>query len=193
MIRELSEYVDERVRLAGDMVKRATPGPMLVRLAVWGAGVLALALAFPAKLTPDPRALAILAGLALLPTVAPRSRMVSFLIFTAIFGWVVSTLGYEEPITWLRLIGLAAALYLLHTGAALAAVLPYDTVVAPGVLVGWLLRTIGVVAVSAVLGVVVLKLTDWIGIGTSLVASLAGLAAAALLVWLIARVSKRGA
>src|SRR6185369_12203884 len=128
---------------------------------------------------------------ALLPTVFPRTRMVSFVLFTAAFGWMVSTAGFGEPITTVRLVALAGTLYLLHSGAALAAVLPYDTVLAPRVLLGWTVRALGVVAVTAGLGVLAVSGARLFGGRTFLVAALAGVALVAVLGWLLVRLARR--
>jgi hypothetical protein len=108
-------------------------------------------------------------------------------ILIAAVGWLAATTYYAEPLTGWRLVAMAGALYLTHTGAALAAVLPYDTVVSPGVLAGWALRALAVVASTAVLGLLALVGAVVLGDRTSLLAALVGVAAAIPLAWLLAR------
>jgi hypothetical protein len=192
MIKEFGEYFSSRVMRAHDMVARATPGPMLVRLMVWVLGVLALMLAYPAEAIFDFRASLAMVLVAVLPAVFPRTRMVSFVLFAAAFGWLVNTAGFGQPITAVRVVALAGTLYLLHNGAALAAVLPYDTVLAPGVLIGWFARALAVVAVTVVLGAVAVAGAGVFGGRTFLVAALVGIATVCLLGWLFVSLVRRG-
>jgi hypothetical protein len=130
----------------------------------------------------------VLAGIvALLPAVFPRSRLVGLAVFACAFGWVLGTLVYGESVSVPRLIGLSTALYLMHSLAALAAVLPYDAIVSPGVLSGWLLRAGAIVAVSAVVSVAMLLLVKVTLGPVFLVASLVGVLAAGALAYLVAR------
>jgi hypothetical protein len=190
-MQELQDYVSSRALRGRDMLARATPGPMLVRLVVWVLAVVALVIAYPTEAVLDTRGGLAVVLVALLPTVFPRTRMVSFVLFTAAFGWMVSTAGFGEPITTVRLVALAGTLYLLHSGAALAAVLPYDTVLAPRVLLGWTVRALGVVAVTAGLGVLAVSGARLFGGRTFLVAALAGVALVAVLGWLLVRLARR--
>src|SRR5262245_44416632 len=155
-MRELVEYFSSRINRAHDMALRAMPAPVLVRVAVWFWAAVALALAMPGDVVLSLRGGLVLLAIALLPALLPRTRMVSLVLFTAVVAWVVTSVAYDEPISTWRLVGLAGALYLVHTGAALASVLPYDTVTSPGVLVAWLLRALGVVAVTALFGALAL-------------------------------------
>jgi hypothetical protein len=75
----------------------------------------------------------------------------------------------------------------MHSLAALAAVLPYDAVVSPGVISGWLLRAGATVAVSAIVSVVLLLLVKATLGPVYLVASLVGVLAAGALAYAIAR------
>jgi hypothetical protein len=100
-------------------------------------------------------------------------------------------MGYGEPVQFWRLVTVAGLLYLAHSLAALAAGLPYDAVVAPEVLAGWLVRALLVVAASAMLALVVLVFGEVVRGGGYLAASLVGLVAAtalaAVLAWLLRR------
>ena len=186
-MRELAEYFSSRIHRVHDMSARAMPAPMLVRVAVWFWAAVALAFAMPGELLLSLRGGLALLAVAMLPALLPRTRMVSLMLFTAVVGWLVTTVVFEEPITTWRLVGLAGALYLVHSGAALAAVLPYDAVTSPGVLVGWLLRALGVVALTALFGSLALAGSGLFGGRTFLIAAIAGAGVVCVLGWLVAR------
>jgi hypothetical protein len=130
--------------------RRTTPGPLLVRTGVFGAGLIGLVLAWPRGLVFGPGAL-VLVVLAMLPALGPRGRLPSVVILLAVAGWLLATLVYDESPDYLRLVLLASALYLVHNLSALAAVLPYDAVITPGVLLRWLGRAGVVLLLTAVL------------------------------------------
>jgi hypothetical protein len=157
-----------------DRVRRTAPGPVLVRAGVFLAGLLAELVAWPTEVVLN-RTVLVLIVLAVLPTLAPRSRLVSLAIFAAVAGWLASTTAYQEPLTYWRLVLLAGLLYLLHTLTALAAVLPYDAVISPGVLVRWLRRCGTVVLLTAVVAMFTLLLPGYLPAARYLVASLVGL------------------
>jgi hypothetical protein len=184
-VARVQEQVDDLVRRA----RRTTPGPLLVRVGVFVTGLLGLLLAWPFSFVAGPAAL-VCVVLAALSALAPRGRLPGAVILLAVTGWLFSTLMYAESPAYLRLVLLAAALYLHHNLAALAAVLPYDAVIAPGVLLRWLARACVVMVLTAVLAlfgsVAPLYLT-----GRYLVASLAGLALVALTVGYLARLVGR--
>jgi hypothetical protein len=168
----LRARVDELVLQA----RRIGPGPLLVRGGLFLMGLLAQALAWPVDVTLG-RAGLVLLVLAALPVLAPRTLLVTGAILTAVAGWLVSTTVYGEPVSYWRLVALAGSLYGVHTLAALAAVLPLDTIVAPAVLAQWLLRAGVVVALTAVVAMFTLLVPAYLGGRRYLVASLAGLAA----------------
>jgi hypothetical protein len=158
------------------LVERATPGPLLVRVGIFVTTLAALLTAYPAVVVAS-RLVLLLVLVAAVPALAPRRGAPTLLALVAVAGWLVSTMGYEEPVTLFRLLGLAGLLYLMHTLAALAAALPYDAVVAPEVLVRWVGRALLVVAASAVLALLVVVTADAFR-GAYLLASLLGLAIA---------------
>jgi hypothetical protein len=184
-VARIRERIDDSARRA----RRTTPGPLLVRVGVFVTGLLGLLLAWPFELIAGPAAL-VCVVLAVLPTLGPRGRLPGTVILLAVVGWLFSTLMYAESPAYLRLVLLATALYLHHNLAALAAVLPYDAVIAPGVLLRWLARACVVVVLTAILAlfgsVAPLYLT-----GRYLLASLAGLALVALTVGYLARLVGR--
>jgi hypothetical protein len=175
----------DRVRLVGVMAGRASPGPLLVRATVFGSAVLALLLAFPLDLIRGGVA-GVLLVVAALPALAPRSLFVTVALLVAVLGWLASTGAYGDAAASWRVIALAGALYVVHNSAALAAVLPYDTVVSPGVLAGWALRTAVVVVATAGFAVAVLTGVRLLAAGAYLYASIGGLVTAAAVAWLLA-------
>ncbi len=94
----------------------------------------------------------------MLPAVAPRRLWPTFVALVTVGGWLLATDGYNRPIALWRLMAVAVALYLTHTLCALVAVLPYDAVVDPDVIVRWLTRAAGVLLATSVLGVLLLEL-----------------------------------
>ena len=187
MIEELQDFFLARLGRAKDMLERAAAGPLLVRFMVFVLTLVAALVAFPAEVILRPAALAFAAVLAALPAVFPRTRLVGLAILLCAFGWLLGTYAYGQVITIPRLIGLATALYLLHSLAALAAALPYDAIVSPGVIVSWLLRAIAIVSASAIVSVLLLAIVKAVIGPVFLIASLIGLLSAATLAWLITR------
>jgi len=179
------EWFDEQVRRA----RRTTPGPVLVRVGVFGAGLLGLVLGWPFAVVAGPAAV-VFVILAALPAFLPRGRLPTVVILAAVTGWLVATLVYTEPVTYLRVVLLASSLYLQHNLSALAAVLPYDAVIAPGVLLRWLARASVVVLLTAVLALFGSVAPFYLS-GHYLLASLAGLALMGLTVGYLARLVGR--
>lgn len=171
-------------------LSRATAGPLLVRAGVFAAALAALVVAFPAEMRAGyfTGMLVVVAGVA---AILPRTAWVTVAILVAVAGWVISTIWYEDPVELWRLIALASFLYLTHSLAALAALLPYDAYLPVEVTVRWLSRAFAVVLGSAVLTVLLLSAANRGGDRDLLVAALAGLVVAlgatALLAWLLRR------
>ena len=169
------------------VVRRATPVPLGVRCGLFLAGLVAVVLAYPVwVLIARPGFLLLI--LPVLAALRPRGRLPSAVVLAAVVGWLVATtVGGEPPALW-RLLALSAALYLVHSLAALAAVLPYDAVVARDVVARWVGRALAVLLGSAVLTIVALSAAGRTGDRTALAAALVGLAVAAglpgLLAWL---------
>ncbi|HET8682343.1 MAG TPA: hypothetical protein VFM54_10785 [Micromonosporaceae bacterium] len=192
----LNDLYDMRVGLASrvrrwrTMAARTTPGPLLVRGAVWAAGATAMVLAYPIPLLLDRYGLALLA-LTALPALAPRSLVVTPVTLVAVIGWVASTTGSGAPPSLAHLLGLATCLYLMHTGAALAAQVPYDAIVDPAVLMRWFARVGLVLGVTAALAIYLLVLADLLGGAGTLLATLAGFGVAVGLALFLARLLRR--
>ncbi|WP_344141538.1 hypothetical protein [Polymorphospora rubra] len=182
--------VVERIRSVRTVVTRATLPPLGVRGGILLTGIVALVLAYPAQIFLSRFAFALFVA-AVLPVVAPRGRWATVFAVVTVGGWVLSTTRYGEPVALWRLLGLATFLYLHHTLCALAAVLPYDAVVAPEVFTGWSVRAGVVVLASAVLGILLLAAAQWGGDRTFLAAALAGFAVAVGVAALLARLLRR--
>src|SRR5207244_934054 len=120
----------------------------LIRLGVYAVAALAQVLAYPPEIVLSGTA-ALLPVLAALPALFPRTAVVSVFWLLTVLGWLAATSVYGEPASVWRLAALTGALYLVHSGAALAAVVPYDAVVDPVVVAHWLVRAGLIVAVSA--------------------------------------------
>jgi hypothetical protein len=103
----------------------------------------------------------------------------------------VDTTWNDARVALWRVLSIATLLYLGHTLAALAAVLPYDAIVNLDVPAAWLRRALLVVLVSAVLTVIALGLTAELAGGAFLFATLVGLAAAVGVTLLLARMLRR--
>ncbi|WP_442933628.1 hypothetical protein [Micromonospora sp. CPCC 206060] len=182
--------INDRIRSVSVGVARITLVPLLIRTGVFVTALAAFALAYPVRILFDRPGLLLLVA-AVLPAVAPRRRWPTVAVLVAVAGWLLSTSWYGEPVALWRLLGLATLLYLTHTLAALAALLPYDAVVSPDVPTRWLLRALGVTLAGAVLSVLLISFTESGADRAGLIAALAGLGVAvlvaALLGWLFRR------
>lgn len=157
--------------------RRITPGPLLVRGMILVAGALALGMALPAELF-VPAAMLGAALAALVPALAPGSWAVTGFELVAVGMWIART-GYAgSTVGWLPVVGFAAALYVHHAAAALAAAVPLDAVVLPAVLVRWFARTGLVLAAAGVLAAALLAVAGRLPTAGSLLAPLVGLVCA---------------
>ncbi|SCE72958.1 hypothetical protein [Micromonospora mirobrigensis] len=184
------DAVTQRVRAVRSGVNRISMLPLLVRFLVFLAAFASFLLAFPGELLVGRGLLALLVA-AVLPALGPRRVWPTFAVLVAVGGWLLATAGYgQRPELW-RLLGLATTLYLTHSLCALAALLPYDGVVDPTVLVRWVTRAGAVVLAGAVLGVLLMEaggLGPGGGFRTATVAGLlVAVGLAALLGWLLRR------
>lgn len=187
---EIRSGLTDRVRRARRVFARASRWPLAVRLGVYLAALTAEAFAYPPTLLFGVPTVFLLL-FALLPALAPRSPAVTgFWLLTAL-AWLGTTTTYDGTATLPRLIGVAAGLYLVHSGAALAAVLPYDAVVSPSVPVRWMLRAILILAVSLGLAVYGVYQSLRLGEHSYLAATVIGLALTVALAWLLAAVIAR--
>ncbi|HET6480167.1 MAG TPA: hypothetical protein VFG35_09040 [Actinoplanes sp.] len=169
---------------------RATVLPFLVRCAIAVSGLVAMAVAWPFALF-GTQYFVPLAAVALYPAFAPRGRAATFAALTVIAGWLVDTAFQDTRVTLWRVLVIATALYLGHSLTALAAMLPYDSIVNIDVVGLWVARALAVILVSAVLTVFALGLSAELAGGPFLVATVVGLAGAAAATLLIARLIRR--
>jgi hypothetical protein len=149
-LRDVGSGLLSRVRYAIAQARRTTPGPALVRLIVGLSALGALVLAVPSSAITSWAGMLVV--LALGVAMFPRSRWVGLVAILVSFGWLVTTLAFGDPVTPWRLGALMVALYVMHSSAALAAVLPYDCSVRPAVLLRWAGRTGAVLGASLALG-----------------------------------------
>ncbi len=185
------DAVNARLERARVTVGRAMLVPLLVRLGIALCFVPAMSVAWPQAVVAS-RIMTLLFLVAVYPAVAPRGRGTTAAVLVVVAGWVADTVWYDNRVALWRVLALATLLYLGHTLAALAAVLPYDAVVSLDVVTGWLLRAGLVVLVSAVLTVVALGLADELAGGAFVIATLVGLAAAVGATTLLVRLLRRG-
>ncbi|MDG6105432.1 hypothetical protein Daura_47400 [Dactylosporangium aurantiacum] len=189
MIEELQDFLLTRLGRVKDMLERAAAGPLLVRFMLFLLTLVAALVAFPPDVILRPAAVVFTAVLAALPAVFPRTRLVGLAILLCAFGWLLGSYFYDQVVTIPRVIALATALYLVHSLAALAAALPYDAIVSPGVILAWLLRATAIVSASAIVSVLILAVVKLVIGPVFLAASLVGLLAAAGLAWIVTRKS----
>ena len=184
------DAITQRLERAWTAVGRATLVPMLVRFGIALCLVLAMSVAWPAELVGS-RYMLLLFVVAIYPAFAPRGRGTTAAILTVVGGWVAGTSWYDTRVALWRVLAIATLLYLGHTLAALAAVLPYDAVVTLDAVAAWLMRAGAVVLVSAVLTVIALGLADDLAGGAFVMATLVGLAAAVGTTLLLAGLLRR--
>jgi len=173
------------------MLRRLTPGPLLVRLALFVVGMFGLLIAWPVAVWGQGFVLVAFLLLALLPAALPRGPATTTYLLTTVAGWLVSTSYFGLPPDFLGLVLLATALYLVHTLAALAAVLPYDAVVAPAVLLRWVGRSVRVLALTVALALFLVVVPGYLGGRGYLLGSLLGLALVVATLAYLARLVRR--
>jgi uncharacterized protein (DUF58 family) len=171
---EMSEGIRSQVDRVRTVTRQASTGPLVIRGLVFLAGLVALAFALPPSVVFGPGA-ALMAAVAALPALTPRGPMPTLVMLAAVGAWMANTGVLGTQISLWRVVIVGFALYVLHVGAALAAVLPYDSVISPGVFAPLAAR-LGVVAVCTVgVGLFVLTIPSLLGSGHRLVgATLAG-------------------
>ncbi|MDG4763839.1 hypothetical protein O7632_06905 [Solwaraspora sp. WMMD406] len=182
--------VRDRVETVRTVFTRATLAPVLLRAALGATVLLAFAVAYPVEVLVSRVGVALLL-VAVLPALAPRGHAPTLAVLVGLAGWLLATTGYGVPVQLWRLLAVGSLLYLAHALAALVAAVPYDVLLAPEVVVRWLLRTGLVLLASAVLVVLLLTVAGRAAGQPFLLAAVAGLAVAvsatALLTWLVKR------
>ncbi|MFI6231857.1 hypothetical protein ACIBCR_31635 [Micromonospora echinospora] len=182
--------VAERVSGAREAARRATLLPFLVRVGVFLTVLVGFTVAFPVDIWFGD-ALPALLVTALLPALGPHRFWPTFAALVTVAGWLHGTFDQGERIALWRLLLLAVLLYLGHNLCALAALLPYDAVVDPALVVRWLARSAGVLLAAGVVGVLLLTVAGVGGDRGMLPVTIGGLSVAvvvaALLGWLLRR------
>jgi hypothetical protein len=184
------DAITARVERGRRALGRATMLPFLIRVGIALSFVLAMSVAWPAEITGN-RYMLILFVVAIYPAIAPRGRAVTITVLIVVAGWILDTTWFDARVALWRVLSLATLLYIGHTLGALAAVLPYDSLVNLDVVTGWLARTLLTVLIAAVLIVVALGLTSALGGSAFLIATLAGLAGAVGATLLLSRLLRR--
>jgi hypothetical protein len=176
-----------RVRSGVAALRRTTPAVALLRLLIFGP----LFLAWTLFVALSPLVLLVGLGLALAAALYPRTRAVGIALVTTAAMWLATTTFVSVAVSLDQVLSLAAALYVAHAAAALAAVLPHDTAVAPAALGRWALRTLGVLVASLGLGGTGLFVAAWLppqqGLVVPVLGSVLAIGLAALIAWLVRR------
>jgi hypothetical protein len=184
-MRAMGGAIRTRVTYLLQVARRLSAGPAFMRLTAASGAMVAACAAVPTNLLLSPR---ISAALPVALGVAgwPRTRWVGLTGLAVLGTWVLTTVGFGEPITPGRLIVISSGLYTMHAAAAMASVLPYDAVVAPAVLVRWAARTAAVAVASLTLGLGGLIIVSRLHAAQTLAAPIAGAVVAAALVGMLA-------
>jgi hypothetical protein len=169
--------------------RRTAAGPAAVRILAAAAAFGALIISLPTTVGLGRSSILAqtAAGvLAAAVAVYPRGRWTGAVALMCVGAWVVASVGYGDTPSLVRVGALAGLLYAMHSAAALAAVLPLDCVVPPGVLLRWVARQGVILAAGLAVGLGGLAVARQIHtvptvagaiVGALLAASLAGLLA----------------
>jgi hypothetical protein len=173
------------------MRDRATLNPMLVRLVVALSGLAGVAVAYPPLVFTSSAAVGI--GLvALMPGLFPRGPWPTLSILSIIFGYGLATGWGGVSITTWRTVVVATTIYLVHSSAAFAAVLPYDAVTSPGLFRPWLIRVAIVVGLTVLFGLFVALLPSLLTVHRMVIASVGGFGAVLVLALYLVYLWRRG-
>jgi len=196
--RSLGTGLRERVSDLAARVRRTAPGPAAVRAVAALAAFAGLALAAPIELLfpggsagPTLRLLVAIVPVSLAVGLFPRTRLVGLVLVLTVGVWLLATVGYGDAAGALRVGALAGALYLTHSAAAMAAVLPYDCSVPPRILGRWAIRVAVTLAICVPVGVVGTLIATGLPTVRSVVGPIVGSAVAAALVGLLAWLLRR--
>jgi hypothetical protein len=182
--------ITERISRAQVAIARATLVPLLVKTGIALSFVAAMVVAWPESIVLSQYFIALMA-VAIYPAVAPRGRGPTAVVLVVVGGWMADTSYYDDRVALWRVVAIGTLLYLGHTLAALAAVLPFDGVVNLDVVLRWMTRAGIVVLISAGLTVIALGLAEVLAGGAFVIATVAGLAAAVGATLLLARLLRR--
>jgi hypothetical protein len=168
------------------LLSRITAATIVVRAVVFAMAAAMLWSAAPQAVA-SPNLVPLIVVVALLPAVFPDSRAVTAVMLLGVACWMLDTLAFGEEVSIAGTFVTACALYLLHTSAALAAMLPYDAIVDTAVLLRWAARAGLVLAGAAGVTAIVVTLAQKLTPTTSMWAMLAGFGVVAGTVWMLAR------
>jgi hypothetical protein len=153
--------IDIRVERATTVIEQATAGPIVLRATLVVAALAGFAVTWPTRdLFTTVLVLPIVMALGV--GMAPRSFAPTATIIAMVLGYLVNIAGGGSPDAW-RPITAAGLIYIAHTGAAFAAVLPFNTVATPGLYLPFVLRMAAVIAITVVLGFAILAVPRLVG------------------------------
>ena len=185
-IRDVGGNLGSQVTAGVATLRRVTPGVALLRMLVAIPLLVASALALPLS-TVLSQTFVLFIALAVVAALLPRTHAIGIALVAVGGTW--AAVVQDRPL-W-KVLVMAAALYVAHASATLAAVLPYDCAIAPSALRRWALRTGTVVLLSLGLGAAGLVLTGEIeiprGIIGPIVGSFVAAAIAGLFAWQLRR------
>lgn len=153
--------IDIRVERAATVIEQATAGPVVLRATLVVAALAGFGVTWPIRdlLT---TVLVLPIVLALGVGMAPRSFTPTATIIAMVLGYLVNIASGGSPDAW-RPITAAGLIYIVHTGAAFAAVLPFNTVATPRLYLSFVLRTAAVIAITVVIGFAILAVPGLVG------------------------------
>jgi len=145
-MRPLWDELGRRISRMNDIIGELTMGPTLMRLTVVVAAFAGLVLAWSDR-TRAPGIIVTFGILALVTGIFPRSPLPTGCALITVIGYIGETTG-GTPITVWRVSTLAALIYITHTSAAYASLLPYNAVLTRGVFVPYVMRTVAVIVIT---------------------------------------------
>jgi hypothetical protein len=167
--------IDIRLDRAAAIMEQATLGPVALRAAIVVAALAGFGVSWPAR---DLATTAVIVPvvLALGAALAPRSLMPTTAISAIVLGYLYNVHTGAPLVAW-RVIAVAAMIYVVHTGASFAAVLPFNAVATPGLFRGYVLRTAAVIGITVVVGLGILAVPTVLGEHRLVSAAVAGMLA----------------
>ena len=145
-MRPLWDEIVRRIARMNDIIGELTMGPTLLRLTVVVSCFAGLILAWSDR-TRAPAVVIIFGILALATGVFPRSPLPTMSALAIVAGYIGETTGGTSITVW-RVSTVAGLIYIMHTSAAYASLLPYNAVLTRGVFVPYIMRTAAVIAVT---------------------------------------------
>jgi hypothetical protein len=182
---------EQTLRSAAARYGQLAPGPLLIRGTVAMLGAAGMVAALSGPLRGSPWTYLVIIVLALLPAVRPDLPWATAVELIIVGEWLLIGILYQESRDVPGMLAMAALLYAHHSTCALAATLPVSARLGPGVLVGWLTHTGGVVLATvllALLGLLALPPdTGHTAVTVSLIGLLAAIGAGVTLAYLLHR------